>query len=356
MMSSRTTIETMDFGLAQNGEAVKLYTLKQENGIIAKITNYGATLCELHVPDNNGKYLDLVLGFSNLAGYVSDLNYIGSTVGRVSGRIPNGIITMGDKSYQLTQNEGNAHLHGGRFGFDKQVWSAKIIDHQYGQALQLHYFSPHGEEGYPGNLDIFVTYSLGSDTALNIDFRATSDSITPLSLTNHSYFNLNGEGNGSILNHEVQILSDLVVDVDDEMLPTGFKQRATIEVNDFKKFSLLNDRIQKLHKSHGDNYFVNKDGDSLRKVGAVKVLETDRLMEIHTNASNLQLYTGSALYTTIKGKSGSTYQNFSGICFECQGYANFSEDLSSSNILVSPNQEYKQIIKYKFLGYGQRKE
>lgn len=351
-MSSETTIEMEDFGTTQDGRPVSIYTLNRENGIRAKIINYGATLCELHVPDEQGMYMDVVLGFPNLKDYESDANYLGATIGRIAGRISKGLIKIDDEPYQLIRNEGSNHLHGGTPGFDKQVWLAKIIDCGDGQALELEYFSPHGEASYPGNIHVYVTYRLTPDNAIQINFRAVTDAVTPLSLTNHFYFNLNGEGNKSIKNHEVKIVSDLVTEVNDEMIPTGVKKKVMSGINDFRDFSLLKDRIQFLHKSHGDNYFVNDKQDSLQKVASVKVAETDRLMEVYTTASNLQMYTGSELHSSATGKSGISYNNFDGICFECQGYADFSKNLGTEDILITPDQGYKQLTKYKFCGYG----
>ena len=218
---SQSSLEKNSFGQTQDGTAVDLYVLTNSHGLIAKITNYGGIVTELHVPDRDGKLNDVVLGFDCLEGYLQGHPYFGAIVGRVANRIAQGRFMLNGVVYTLAQNNGPNHLHGGLKGFDKAVWQAEPVSSPDGVALRLRHRSPDGEEGYPGNLDVMVTYTLTDKDELRIDYSATTDRDTPVNLTNHSYFNLAGAANGTVLSHQLTLNAARFTPVDDTLIPTG---------------------------------------------------------------------------------------------------------------------------------------
>ena len=211
----------MDFGKTSEGTPVELYVLTNSKGLTAKIATYGGIVTELHVPDRNGKFADVVLGFDDLAGYVKNNTYFGALVGRVGNRVAGGKFTLNGKDYTLAKNNGPNSLHGGKKGFDKVVWKAEPVKADDSVGVKLHYVSKDGEEGYPGNLDVTVTYRLTETNGLVIEYEATTDKATPVNLTNHSYFNLAGQDSGTILGQELLLVADQYTPVDDTLIPTG---------------------------------------------------------------------------------------------------------------------------------------
>ncbi len=348
-MPKNCQIKKSIFGTAPNGEKVFLYTLTGNNGLIAKIISLGGILKELHVPDNNGNYANVVLGFDNIAAYLEENIYAGAIVGRIAGRLTKGKLKIGEKTYRLPQNEGETHLHGGVKGLDKRLWEALIVQTIDGEALKLSYHSPDGEEGYPGNLDITVTYSLTPENGIRIDFEARTDKPTALCPTNHTYFNLAGEGIGNICNHIVRIASDLIVEVGQDFLPTGNFKDVTFGINDFREPAPIAQVLQRdSQQAHGDFYILKDSNGILRKVASVDEPKNGRLMEVFTNTLGLQFYTGSFLGTKAKGKSGAAYGKYAGVCLECQRFPNAQNHAGLKSIILVPEERFYQSTEYRF--------
>lgn len=342
-MSFRTQIEISEFGNSPSGVPAQLFTLKREGGIMTKITNFGGIVTELHVPDKEGQYMDVVLGFKDIYTYVKENIYAGAIVGRIAGRVTKGLCPVDGTIHQLSINSDDYHVHGGIIGLDKRLWRAEIIEYNDDNALKLQYLSHDGEEGYPGNVDITVFYSLTREGGLRIDFTAVTDKATPLCLTNHSYFNLSGEK--EVANHIIQIESSQFVEVDNRLISEGKKKKVIKEINSFKKQTRLGDRLMLLHKYHGDNYILNNHG-KIRRVALAYCGK--RSMEVFTNASNLQFYTGVGLNTRSDGKNGTPYNKFAGLCFECQRFSDALNHPDFNSIIVNPGDIYSQTVEYRF--------
>jgi aldose 1-epimerase len=321
--SAQVTKES--FGSA-DGQNVDLYTLKNRNGAEAKIMNYGGIVVSLKVPDRNKKFDDVVLGFNDLASYLKGHPYFGAAVGRYGNRIAKGRFSLNGVEYKLAVNNGENHLHGGIKGFDKVVWTAQEQKSAAGPAVKLTYLSKDGEEGYPGNLSVTIVYTLTNNNELRIDYTATTDKDTVLNLTHHSYFNLAGEGNGDILNHQLMLNASRFTPTDAGSIPTGELRSVTGTPFDFLKPTAIGARINqdyeqlKLGNGYDHNYVVNGRMGTLRRAARVSEPTTGRVMEVWTTEPGVQLYTGNFLDGTLTGKSGKIYQRRYGFCLETQHY------------------------------------
>jgi aldose 1-epimerase len=336
----------VSFGKLPTGETVEEFTLTNAHGLRLKLITYGATITELHVPDRHGTMADVVLGFSDLVGYLGSHPYFGCVAGRVSGRITGGKFSRDGHNYQLLINDPPNHLHGGAVGFDKRLWQAQVID----DGVKLTYRSPHGEEGYPGNVDVYVTYSLTDENELIIRYEAVADQPTPLSLTNHSYFNLAGEGSGTIENHLLQISSSEIAQTDTHMTLLGTRSIVAGRSNDFNEPGRLADAIPGLLNSHGDNYLLaHPTRKSLDLVARLEDPASGRVMEVLTTEDCLQLYTGASLNGSLIGKSGRPYPRFGGLCLECQGYPDGANHPELGDIILRPGEVCRQTTIYSFL-------
>src|SRR4051794_22034070 len=286
-------IQKMEFGKTREGQAVELYTLTNKSGIVAKIMTFGAIVTELHTPDKDGKPADIVLGFDNLEQYLAGHPFFGAIAGRYANRIAKGKFTLDGKEYTLAVNNGPNSLHGGNVGFDKRVWDAKPTESPDGPSLQLHYTSKDGEEGYPGNLDTTVTYTLTNDNALRIDYKATTDKPTVLNLTNHSYWNLAGEGSGPILDHVLYLNADRYTPVDATLIPTGELKSVKGTPFDFTSPTKIGARIR---ETGGDpvgydhNFIINGEPGTLRLGGRLEDPKSGRVMEFWTTQPAVQFY------------------------------------------------------------------
>jgi len=342
-------IQTREFGKLPTGETVEELTLTNSRGMMLKLITYGATITELHVPDRHGNTADVVLGFKDLAGYLGNHPYFGCIAGRVSGRITGGKFTLDGREYQLQLNDPPNHLHGGVRGFDKRLWRAKIIQESDDIGVMLKYRSPDGEEGYPGHVDTTVTYFLNDDNEVWISYLAATDQPTPLSLTNHSYFNLAGEGSGTVENHLLQITSSEITETDKLMTQLGLRSPVAGKPNDFNRAKRLGDAIPGLLNSHGDNYLLSHPAeDPLDTVARLEDPVSGRVMEVETTANCLQLYTAAVLDGSLIGKSGRPYPKFGGVCLECQGYPDGANHPQLGNIILRPGKFYHQTTVYVF--------
>ena len=343
-------IKTRAFGTLPTGETVDEFTLTNSRGLTLKLITYGATITELHVPDRHGAAADVVLGFNNLDGYLGNHPFFGCIAGRVSGRITGGKFTLDGRNYQLHLNDPPNHLHGGARGFDKRLWQSQTVKSSNGApGVKFTRRSPDGEEGYPGNVDVAVTYSLTDQNEIVIQYEGTTDLATPLSLTNHSYFNLAGEGSGTIENHLLQIASSKITATDAQMTLTGQRTPVAGKSNDFNRSKRLGDAIPGLLNSHGDNYLLSRPNPkSLERVARLEDPAGGRIMEVLTTEDCLQLYTAAVLDGSLTGKSGRPYPKFGGVCLECQGYPDGANHPELGDIILRPGDVYRQTTIYRF--------
>jgi aldose 1-epimerase len=344
-------IQSMDFGKTADGTPVKLFVLT--NGkLTAKLTNYGAILTELLVPDRDGKPGNVVLGFDNLDGYLAPHPFFGATVGRVANRVAGGKFTLDGKEYHLAVNNGPNSLHGGLKGFDKVVWKAEEIHSSQGPAVKFTYTSPDGEEGYPGNLAVSVTYTLTSD-AVKIAYEATTDKATPVNLTNHSYFNLAGPASGTILGHELRLNADEYTPGDATMIPTGKIAPVKGTPLDFTTRTRIGARIAEIPGEPGgyDHNFVLRPLDASKPMLAAEVYEpsTGRLMEVYTTEPGIQFYTGNFLDGSVKAAGGVVCRKNQAFCLEAQHYPDSVNHPSFPSTILRPGSTYRQTTTYRFL-------
>ena len=326
------------------------FTLSNRRGLTIKVITYGGIINELHVPDRTGSLADVVLGFDNLQDYLGEQPYLGAIIGRVAGRITGGRFTLEGRGCQLAVNNPPNHLHGGWVGFDKRNWKPTVLTLENGiPGLKLAYRSPDGEEGYPGNVDAFVTYLLSDDDEVIIRYEATTDRATPLSLTNHSYFNLAGEGSGSIEGQSLQIFSEETAATDPSMTLLGKRLSVVGEVTDFRQTKKLGDSIPLLMNAHGDNYFFRRNARRTPElVARMSDPASGRVMEVSTTEDCMQVYTAAFMDGTLRGKCGQTYEKHSGLALECQGYPDGVSHPELGDIILRPGETYRQTTIYKF--------
>ena len=343
------SIGTKPFGKTPDGQEVDLYIMTNTNGITAKITNYGAILVSLEVPDKNGKLADITLGFDTLEGYIKGHPYFGATVGRYANRIGGAKFKLNDVEYQLAANNGPNHLHGGIKGFDKVVWKAEyVLADSDGAKVKLSYLSKDGEEGYPGNLTCTVTYTLTKDDELKINYEAETDKPTVINLTNHSYWNLAGQGNGDILGHELMLNADMYTPVDEGLIPTGEIKRVKDSPMDFTKPMIIGSRIAQVEGGYDHNYVLNSGGGTLALRARIYEPTSGRFMEIHTVEPGVQFYTGNFLDGSITGKAGKVYNKHYGFCLETQHFPDSPNKPDFPSVVLKPGDKYTTVTVHKF--------
>ena len=343
----KPSLEKARFGQLPDGTGVDLYTLTNAHGLVAKVTNYGTIITELHVPDRHGQAGDVVLGFDNLDQYLKGHPCFGCTVGRVANRIAKGRFTLDGKTYTLAINNGPNHLHGGLKGFDKARWQAEP---QAGAAVKFTRTSIDGEEGYPGALAVAVTMSLTESNELRLDYTATTDRPTPVNLTNHSYFNLAGEGD--VLAHELMIAADHYTPADSALIPTGEIKPVKGTPLDFTKPQPIGSRFAQLHADpvgYDHNFVLNSGGKRLALAARVYEPKSGRVMEVHTTEPGVQLYTANFLNGSLTGKRGVVYRRHAGFCLETQHFPDSVNQPKFPSVILRPDQVYRQTTTHKFL-------
>ena len=353
-VTRETSIMKESFGSTTEGKKADLFTLTNSNGLVAKITNYGCIVTELHVPDRDGKFTDIVLGFDNLDDFIKDTPYFGAVVGRYGNRIAKGKFTLNGKEYSLAVNNGENHLHGGLKGFDKVLWDAQEMHTDNGPALKLTYLSADGEEGYPGNLSCTVIYTLTNKNELKISYEAQTDKPTPINLTHHSYFNLAGHDAGDILAHEIMIDADHFTPTDAGLIPTGQIKPVKGTPMDFTKPTPIGARIdqkdQQLEFSGGydHNWVLNNNSGDLALACSVYEPTTGRVMDVYTTEPGMQFYSGNFLDGTNIGKGGAVYNFRNGFCLETQHFPNSPNQPEFPSAILQPGQKYKHVTAYRF--------
>jgi aldose 1-epimerase len=314
------------FGKTSDGQAVELYTLTNRNGVEARIITYGGVIVSLKVPDRAGKLEDVVLGFDQLESYLKDTKYIGSVVGRYANRIAKGRFKLNGVEYKLAVNNNGNHLHGGIKGFDKVVWKARPLKVRGGAAVELSYLSRDGEEGYPGNLTTRVLYTLTDLNELKIDYHLTTDRDTVANLTQHTYFNLAGHGNGDILAHQLKIYAGRFTPTDATSIPTGELRSVKGTPFDFTRLTAIGARIEaadeqiQFGSGYDHNFVVDGRAGRLRRAAEVFEPATGRVLEVWTTEPGMQFYTGNFLEGGETGKGGKTYGRRSAFCLETQHF------------------------------------
>lgn len=354
MNAAEPSITSKSFGTTTNGTKVTLYTLTNGKGASATISNYGGIVTSLKMPDRNGKFSDIVLGFKTLPEYEAKSPYFGCLVGRYGNRIAEGQFTLDGKTYQLARNNNGQSLHGGLKGFDKVVWEATPLLTKQGPSLQLTYISKDGEEGYPGTLTVTATYTLTEKNELKLVYRATTDKKTIVNLTHHSYFNLAGQGSGEILDHIVTLKSDRFTPVDKNLITTGKITSVKGTPFDFRKPTAIGARINakdeqlKFAKGYDHNWVAAKLPGKLGVVARVEDPKSGRVMEVLSTEPGLQFYTGNFLDGTLTGKGGKIYNFRTGFCIEPQHYPDSPNHKNFPSVVLKPGQTYKNTIIYRF--------
>jgi aldose 1-epimerase len=349
---SGSRIAKQPFGTTKDGKAVDLYTLRNARGMEARICNYGGIVVSLRVPDRNGRFDDVVLGYDTLAEYEKQSPYFGCLVGRYGNRIAKGKFTLNGKQYTLATNNGPNALHGGLKGFDKVVWQARTYESKLGPALELRYLSVDGEEGYPGNLQVTAVYTVTEDNCLRLDYTATTDQDTVINLTHHSYFNLAAKGD--ILRHEVYLNADKFTPVDSTLIPTGELRPVKGTPFDFTKTTPIGERINaddqqlKFGGGYDHNWVINKAPGQMGLMARVYEPTTGRVMEVSSTEPGLQFYTGNFLDGTLQGKGGWVYQFRHGFCMEPQHFPDSPNQPNFPSVVLKPGQVYRNTIAYCF--------
>lgn len=347
------SITSEPFGTTKDGHKVDLYTLRNSKGMEARITNYGGIVVGLTAPDKAGHFADVVLGFDKLSDYEERNPFFGAITGRYANRIAKGKFKLDGQEYTLAVNNGPNSLHGGKVGFDKKVWNASRVSRSNGVGLELTYTSPDGEEGYPGNLKCKVTYVLTNDNALEISYSATTDKATVINLTNHSYFNLGGEGSGVITGHEVTINADYYTPTDDNLIPNGERAPVRGTPLDFTTAHKIGSRIDSdfkaLKQGLGyDHNFILSGGSGLKNAVRVKDPKSGRVMEVLTTEPAVQFYTSNHMSKLAGGKNGHTYNFRHAYCFETQHFPDSPNHPEFPTTVLNPGDTYQHTCIYKF--------
>ena len=353
----KNSVTKIDFGQTQDGQKATLYTLTNPNGLVAKITNYGAILTELHLPDNRGELDDVVLGFDNLEDYLSNNNfYFGAVIGRVANRIKYAQFTLDGQEYNLAANATPHHIHGGNQGFDKVVWSAEPINSNEGVGLKLTYPSSDGEEGYPGNLTATAIYTLTNDNELKLEMTATTDKSTPVNLVNHSYWNLAGHAQENILGQYLTINADRYTPTEEQGIPTGEIKSVKDTPYDFTQTRLIGEGINQLRNTlkqdypggYDLNYVLNGKSDKIKLAAILYEPKSGRVMKLYTNQPGVQFFSGNFGELETLGKGDFVYKRHQGLCLETQHFPDSVNQPNFPSTILRPGETYRHVMVHKF--------
>ncbi len=337
-------------GISADGAPVESFTLTNSMGMRARLITLGATLVELWVPDRRGHLGDVVLGFADAAAYQTNPAYFGCTIGRVCNRIGKASFSLGDKDYRLTANDGDNSLHGGgAWALSRVVWRALPVTRSEGPAVRFSYTSPDGEEGYPGNLEVAVTYVLGNDGALRLEYEAAADQATPVNLTHHSYFNLRGEGAGDVFGHELQLFASSYTPADAALVPTGAIAAVEGTPFDFRAPTAIGARLAQVSGGYDLNYVLDRVSSAALSVAAVvHEPRSGRILTLSTTEPGLQFYSGNFLDGKLVGKSGAGYARHAGFCLEPQHFPDSVHRPQFPSVILRPGEKYRQVSVYAF--------
>lgn len=347
-------ITQKSFGKTALGEEATLYTLTNGNGMKVSLTDFGANIVNIIVPDAKGNVVDVNLGFSNLAGYEVNAPGFGSFIGRHANRIGGAKFELNGKVYELEKNDGNNNLHGGSIGYNKFMYETEVYEDEEIASVEFSRLSPHMEQGFPGNLDVTVTYSLTEANELVIEYLAVSDRDTVVNLTNHAYFNLAGHDSGSILNHKLWIKANQFTPTDKELIPTGELRAVSGTPMDFRTFKAIGQDIHadyeplKVAGGYDHNYVLDISGTEVEKVAELVDEKSGRRMEVFTDLPGMQLYTGNFLKPQENSKAGAVYEKWGGVCFETQFFPNSVNIPSFPSAVLKAGKEFDSVTIYKF--------
>jgi len=344
------SLTSAPFGTLPDGTPVEIYTLTNRKGIEARIMTYGATLVSLRLPERNGRFDDVNLGFDGLAGYLGTHPYFGVIVGRYANRIALGRFTLGGVTYMLARNNNGNSLHGGLRGFDKVVWKAEPVHGHGAVGVKLTYMSKDQEEGYPGNLAVTVVYALTDSDELKIAYEAVTDKATPVNLTNHAYWNLAGQGQGDVLGHVLELAADKYTSVDSaaNLIPTGEITDVRGTPLDFTAPHAIGERIARVEGGYDHNFVLRTGGGALALAARVLEPSSGRVLEIFTDQPGIQLYSGNFLDGTVKGKGGVAYQKHFGFCLETQHFPDSPNHPNFPSTILEPGKRYATVTVHKF--------
>ncbi len=340
-------IQKRDFGTTNDGVPVSLYVLRNGRGSTAAVTQWGARLTELHMPDRRGVRNSVVLGFDNLAQYLQPEPFFGTTVGRVANRIAGGEFTLDGVRYTLPKNDGSNTLHSGTRAWDKRVWQAKPIQRPEGAGVDFSLLSPDGDDGFPGAVRAIVRYTWTDDDALRIDYEATTDKPTPINLTNHTYFNLAGAGSGQILDHVVTLEADAYTPVGETLIPTGELKSVRGTPLDFTSPTAIGSRFGQVGIGYDHNFVIRRQGAGLALVARVHDPASGRTLEAHATQPGVQLYTGNYLDGTLRGIGGA-YVKHGAFCLETQHFPDSIHHPEFPSTVLRPGEVYRQTTLYRF--------
>jgi aldose 1-epimerase len=349
---SADLITTTTFGSASDGRAVEIYTLRNRHGMEARIATYGGIVVSLTAPDREGRFADVVLGYDRLEEYLKFSPYFGAVVGRYANRIGGAKFTLNGRTYTLAQNDGQHSLHGGVTGFDKALWSAKVVESAKDPTLELAYLSEDGEEGFPGNLEVKAIYALTNENELRIDFTATTDATTLCNLTSHSYFNLAGQDD--VLAHEVYINAGRFTPADAALIPTSELRPVDGTPFDFRKPAAIGARIHaddaqlKHAKGYDQNFVIDKPPGQLGLHARVYEPKTGRILEVLSTEPGVQFYTSNHFDGSAVGKGGRAYQRYAAFCLEPQHFPDSPNKPNFPSAVLTPGQVYRNTIIYRF--------
>jgi len=341
-------LEKSRFGTLPDGRDVSLFTCRNASGMVMKLTDYGAIVVAVETYDREGNRANITLGFDDLNGYLQRHPYFGATVGRYANRIAGGKFTLDGREYVLATNDGANHLHGGKEGFDRVLWSAEPVETVDTVGVRFTYDSPDGEEGYPGNLRVTVDYVLTNQNELKMVFMATTDKPTPVNLANHCYWNLSGAGSGTILDHELMINADQYLPVDEGLIPTGELADVVNTPLDFRTRQKIGARIRELdNRPQGyDHCFVLRPGDGdMRLAARVRDRKTGRVMEVRTTQPGVQFYSGNFL--DGQPPNGG-FPQYAGFCLETQHFPDSPNQPHFPNTILRPGETYRHVTIHKF--------
>lgn len=358
-VGTQSGVEVESFGRLPDGRKVRLFTLRNQRGMRVRITNYGTIVTELHAPDRQGRFADVVLGFDRLEPYLQGHPYFGCTVGRVANRIAGARFVLDGQTYQLPANEGSNCLHGGPHGFDKALWQARVVGPA---SVRFRHVSPDGDQGFPGRLAVTLTVSLTEQNELRLEYLARTDRATPVNLTHHGYFNLAGEG--TVLGHRLQVAADFYTPKGPDRAPTGEIRSVAGTPLDFRNSVEIGARLAEVGEhppGYDHNFVLRGDGEGWNHTevwygrpdkpafcARVEEPRSGRFMEVWTTEPGVQLYTGNWLDGTLVGKGGRRYERHAGLCLETQHFPNAVNVPHFPSIILRPGRVYRQITLYRF--------
>lgn len=355
---SEITINRKEYGSLKDGRTAYLYTLKNENGMKVEITNYGAIIVRLFVADKNDNFDDIVLGYDKLEDYLSDSNYFGAVIGRYSNRIAGAKLELNGDIYQLEINETLGGkpccLHGGKNGFNKQLWTVKEVELDGKKGIKLTHLSEDGEGGFPGNLKAVVYYTLSNDNKLRVEYRAEADQETVINLTQHSYFNLKGHDSGKIEDHLLYLNANNFTPITKAMIPTGEIRSVENSPFDFREMKEIGKNINKENKQlaiaggFDHNFVLNNHKKDLNLAAEVVEAESGRKLEVWTTEPGIQFYSGNGISTEISGKNNSNYKKRSGLCLETQHYPDSPNQEEFPSTILMPGEKYRSVTEFRF--------